>query len=106
MRMQVRPLHSFCVARSHLVREWRGGIQRIYDGGWDPSGESDNSKSEQVKQCMDLEHCLHCLHLEATHLLLPFRAMVRVCSSHQSPHLQYYTQKGEKVRGERGGRRR
>jgi hypothetical protein len=45
------------------------GIQRIYDGGWDPSGESDNNnKSEQVKQCMDLRHCLHWLHLEPTHL--------------------------------------
>jgi hypothetical protein len=42
-------------------------------GGWDPSGESDNSKSEQVKQCMGLEHYLHCLHLEPTHLLLPIR---------------------------------
>jgi hypothetical protein len=39
------------------------GIQRIYDGGWDPSGESDNSKSEQAKQCMDLQHCLHWLSL-------------------------------------------
>jgi hypothetical protein len=38
-------------------------------GGWDPSAESDNSKSEQVKHCMDLEHCMHWLHLEPTHLL-------------------------------------
>jgi hypothetical protein len=38
------------------------GIQWLYDGGWDPSGESDGSKSEQVKQCMDLEQCLHWLH--------------------------------------------
>jgi hypothetical protein len=44
--------------------------------GWDPSRESDNSKSEpseskseQVRQCMDLEHCLHWLHLEPTHLI-------------------------------------
>jgi hypothetical protein len=48
------------------------GIQRIYHGGWDPSGESDNSnKSEQVEQCMDLKHCLHWLHAVApTHLVL------------------------------------
>jgi hypothetical protein len=37
-------------------------IQRTYDGGCDPNGEREISKSEQVKQCMDLEHCLHCLH--------------------------------------------
>jgi hypothetical protein len=30
------------------------------------SGESDNSKSEQAKQYMDLEHCMHWLHLEPT----------------------------------------
>jgi hypothetical protein len=42
------------------------GIQRIYDGGYVPRGESDNSKSEQVKHCMDLEHCRHWLHLEPT----------------------------------------
>jgi hypothetical protein len=35
-------------------------IQRIYDGGWDPSGDSGNSKSEQVKHCMDLGHCYTC----------------------------------------------
>jgi hypothetical protein len=52
-----------------------GGIQRIYHvwwvgsngcimyGGWDPSGESDNSKSEQVNHCMDQGHWLHLLHL-------------------------------------------
>jgi hypothetical protein len=28
-------------------------------GGWVPSRESDSSKSEQVKQCMDLEHFIH-----------------------------------------------
>jgi hypothetical protein len=40
----------------HLV----DGIQRIYgmvDGV--PSAQSDNSKSEQVRQCMDLQHSLH-----------------------------------------------
>jgi hypothetical protein len=31
-----------------------GGIQRIYDGGWDPSGESDNSKSEQARASQPL----------------------------------------------------
>jgi hypothetical protein len=30
------------------------GIQRIYDGGWDPSEESDHSESEQARQCIDL----------------------------------------------------
>jgi hypothetical protein len=35
------------------------GIQRIYDGGWDPSEESEESKSEQVMHCMDPQHCLH-----------------------------------------------
>jgi hypothetical protein len=38
-------------------------------GGWDPSEESDNSKSGQVKHYMDLEHWPHWLHLEPTHLL-------------------------------------
>jgi hypothetical protein len=47
--------------------------------GWDPSAQSAESKSEQARQCMDLEyylhclHCLHCLHwlhLEPTHLAL------------------------------------
>jgi hypothetical protein len=40
------------------------GIQPIYDDGWDPGAQSDDSKSEQVTQCMNLEHCLHRLHLE------------------------------------------
>jgi hypothetical protein len=39
-------------------------------GGWGPSGGSDISKSEQVKQCMNLDHCLHWLHLEPTHPIL------------------------------------
>jgi hypothetical protein len=38
--------------------------------GWDPSGESEERKSEQARQCMDLEHSLHWLHLEPTHLAL------------------------------------
>jgi hypothetical protein len=28
-------------------------------GGWVPSRENDSSKSEQAKQCMDLEHFIH-----------------------------------------------
>jgi hypothetical protein len=36
-------------------------------GGWDPIAQSEGSKSEQVKQCMNLQHCLHQLHLEPTH---------------------------------------
>jgi hypothetical protein len=28
-------------------------------GGWVPSRENDSSRSEQVKQCMDLEHFIH-----------------------------------------------
>jgi hypothetical protein len=31
------------------------------------SAQSVNSKSKEVKHCMDLEHCLHWLHLEPTH---------------------------------------
>jgi hypothetical protein len=46
-----------------------GQFIRDLCSGWDPSAESDNSKSEQVKNCMDLEHCLHLLHLEPTHEL-------------------------------------
>jgi hypothetical protein len=30
------------------------GIQRIYGGGWDPSEESEESESVQVKHWMDL----------------------------------------------------
>jgi hypothetical protein len=54
------------------------GIQRTCRGGWDPtdiscgcdpSAQSGNGKSEQVKQRMDLEHCLHWLRLEPAHLL-------------------------------------
>jgi hypothetical protein len=43
------------------------GIQRIYDGRRDPSAQRDDSKSEQAMQCMDLQHCLHWLHLGPTH---------------------------------------
>jgi hypothetical protein len=32
-------------------------------GGWDPSAQSEERKSAQVRQCMDREHCLHRLHL-------------------------------------------
>jgi hypothetical protein len=46
-----------------------GNVDSWAAGRWDPSGESVNSESEQVRQCMDLEHCLHWLHLEPTHLL-------------------------------------
>jgi hypothetical protein len=52
-------------ARARRLSSLVGGIQRIYDGGWDPSAESDGSKSEQVKQCMDLAHFIHWLHLKA-----------------------------------------
>jgi hypothetical protein len=64
-------------------------------GGWDPSAQSEENKSEQVRQCMDLseqvrqcmdlQHCLHCLHwlhLEPTHLstLTPLLLLFAVCS--------------------------
>jgi hypothetical protein len=39
--------------------------------------ESDYSKSEQVKQCLDLEHCPHWLHLEPRLSLLTW-SRVRV----------------------------
>jgi hypothetical protein len=38
---------------------------------WNPSAQSDDSKSEQVKHCIHLQHSLHWLHLEPTHLSLP-----------------------------------
>jgi hypothetical protein len=38
----------------------------MVDDGWDPSGESENSKSEQDNVCMDLQHGLHWLHSELT----------------------------------------
>jgi hypothetical protein len=42
----------------------------MMDGGWDPSGESDNSKLEQVtkqvKQCMD-----HTVYIDYTWSRLP-----------------------------------
>ena len=42
---------------------------------WDPSAQSDSNKSEQVKQCMDLKHCLHWLHAVApTHLVQLMRS--------------------------------
>jgi hypothetical protein len=30
-----------------------------YPSRWDPSAQSGDSKSEQSRQCMDLQHCLH-----------------------------------------------
>jgi hypothetical protein len=56
-------------------------------GGWDPSAVSDDSKSEQVKQCMDLVHCLHWLHLEPTHLLSTLSALAALGA--HSPILYY-----------------
>jgi hypothetical protein len=41
------------VGQRHTPRHLVDGIQRIYDGGWDPSAQRDDSKSEQVRQCMD-----------------------------------------------------
>jgi hypothetical protein len=38
--------------------------------GWDPSAQSDGSKSEQARHCMDLQHCLHWLRLALPHLVL------------------------------------
>jgi hypothetical protein len=37
----------------------------VWYGGWDPSEQNEENKSEQVRQCMDLEHCLHWLHAVA-----------------------------------------
>jgi hypothetical protein len=61
------------------------GIQRMYCG-WDPSAQSGGSKSEQVKHCMDLEHCVHWLHLEPTHLLY-----YTVCTGYTWSPLTYCT---------------
>jgi hypothetical protein len=43
--------------------------------GWNPSAHSGESKTEQVRQCMALEHCLHWLHLEPTHLVCSYPAL-------------------------------
>ena len=43
------------------------GYIMVWYGGWDPCAQSDGSKSEQVRQCMDLQHSLHWLHLGPTH---------------------------------------
>jgi hypothetical protein len=50
----------------HRTAALGDGIQRICDGRWDPSAESDNSKSKQATDCMDLEHCRHGPYLEPT----------------------------------------
>jgi hypothetical protein len=45
----------------------------IWYSGWDPSAQSEESKSEQVKHCIDLVHCVHGAHwldLEPTHLVV------------------------------------
>jgi hypothetical protein len=57
------------VGRIQRIYDGVDGIQRIYDSGWDPSAQSDDSRSEQVKRCMDLKHCVSFLHLEPAHLL-------------------------------------
>jgi hypothetical protein len=57
--------NSACVERDD-----NDGDDYLYEGPcgrWDPSEENEENKSEQVRQCMDLEHCLHWLHLEPTH---------------------------------------
>jgi hypothetical protein len=47
--------HSHADQRGQPV----GTVHHTEAGGWDPSRESDSSKSEQIKQCMDLEHYIH-----------------------------------------------
>jgi hypothetical protein len=79
----VSPTQKLAISSSeHLVDD---GIQRIYDGGWDPSAQSGGSKSEQVKKCMDLEHCPHWLHLEPTHLPRSASSRVVCASSSATP---------------------
>jgi hypothetical protein len=65
-------------------------------GGWDPSAQSEESKSEQARQCMDVEHCLHWLHLEPTPLLyytgytwspLPSSTTLATLGAHSPPLL-------------------
>jgi hypothetical protein len=50
-------------ARGWLEQRGVGvGVVLSFDqrpGGWVPSRESDSSRSEQVKQCMDLAHFIH-----------------------------------------------
>jgi hypothetical protein len=91
-----------------------GGIQRIYDGRWDPSEEkvSGNNNSEQVTQCMDLEHLcplatlgahytgytwspLHWLYFEPTHQEYSTTSINRhlvllIEPTHQEEDPQYY----------------
>jgi hypothetical protein len=44
------------------------GASGVTPDGWNPSAQRDDSTSEQARQCMDLQHCLHWLHFEPTHL--------------------------------------
>jgi hypothetical protein len=55
--------------------------------GWGPRAQSDDSKSEQVRQCMDLQHCLHWLHAVAPTHLKPRHVRCIVHHSHQLPTL-------------------
>jgi hypothetical protein len=56
-------------------------IQRIYDGGYDPSAQSEESKSEQVRQCMDLsEQVRQCMDLsEQVRQCMDLSEKVRQC---------------------------
>jgi hypothetical protein len=55
----------------HIVEHGKRPNLIAIPGGWVRSRESDSSRSEQVKQCMDLQHCPHWLNLEPTHPKYP-----------------------------------
>jgi hypothetical protein len=53
-----------------LVGESSGGVLALFHAElwWMGGVKNGGGKSEQVKHCMDLEHCAHyCLNLEPTH---------------------------------------
>jgi hypothetical protein len=56
---------SFALSLTRNVRSvvscflWVGSNGYMMVDLWDPSAQSGGSKSEQVTQCMDLEHCLY-----------------------------------------------
>jgi hypothetical protein len=54
---------------------------------WDASAQSEVSKSELVRQCIDLQHCLHWLYLEPTHHVLA-EAFMRILVVHTVPFLR------------------
>jgi hypothetical protein len=80
------PAEGHCSIRSPPGKKTPRRRGQCMTGGWDPSAQSEGSKSEQVRQRMDLEHCLHWLHLEPTHLIY-----YTVCTGYTRSPLTWYT---------------